>query len=490
MNILLVSPATPDTFWSYTHALPFVRKKAAYPPLGLLTVAAMLPRGWHLKLADLNVAKLAEADIEWADYVLISAMIIQEQSVREVAGRCAARGKRVVAGGPLFTTGHERFGEIPHFVLGEAENVMEALVADMVAGELQPIYRHAEKPDVRRTPGPRWDLIRVKDYASMSVQFSRGCPYNCEFCDIVAMYGRVPRLKTPEQMVSELDALLDAGWKGSIFIVDDNFIGHKARVKELLRALIGWRVRRKVRMPFMTEASLDLVDDQELLDLMVAAGFTSVFIGLETPNENSLTECAKVQNSSRDLVAAVKKIHNAGIEVMGGFIVGFDSDSASIFERQWRFIQEAGVVTAMVGLLNALPQTRLYARLKREGRLLAESTGNNLDAVLNFVPRLDRETLINGYRELVKHLYSPKEYYDRALNFLGQYRSRAPRLWRPVRDLRAFARSLWVMGVRVRGRREYWKYLTKALLRHPRHFGDAVHLAIIGHHFRRIAASL
>ncbi len=490
MNILLVSPATPDTFWSYTHALPFVRKKAAFPPLGLLTVAAMLPRDWHLKLADLNVARLTEAAIEWADYVLISAMIVQERSAHEVAARCAARGKPVVAGGPLFTTGHRRFPEIPHFVLGEAENVMQALLADMVAGHLQPIYQHPDKPDVCRTPVPRWDLIDVKDYASMSVQFSRGCPFNCEFCDIVAMYGRVPRVKTPAQTVNELDALIDAGWNDTIFIVDDNFIGHKAKVKELLRALIGWRARRKIRTPFITEASLNLVDDQELLDLMVAAGFKSVFIGLETPDENSLTECAKAQNTARDLVAAVRKIQSAGIEVMGGFIVGFDNDSASIFERQWRFIQEAGVVTAMVGLLNALPQTRLYARLKREGRLLGESTGNNLDTVLNFVPKLDRETLISGYRELVKHLYAPKAYYRRALTFLRQYRKRGPRMRRPWSDLRAFLRSLWVMGVRTRGRREYWKYFTKALLLYPRTFGEAMHLAIIGHHFRKVAASL
>jgi radical SAM superfamily enzyme YgiQ (UPF0313 family) len=333
-------------------------------------------------------------------------------------------------------------------------------------------------------------LIKVTDYASMSVQFSRGCPFDCEFCDIVAMYGRVPRLKTPSQLLTELDALMDAGWKGNIFIVDDNFIGQKSKVKELLRALIDWRARRKIRLPFLTEASLNLVDDEELLDLMVAAGFTSVFIGLETPEENSLAECAKVPNTSRDLVAAVRKLHKAGIEVMGGFIVGFDNDSVGVFERQRRFIQEAGVVTAMVGLLTALPQTRLYLRLKREGRLLGESTGNNLDAVLNFVPRLDRETLIHGYRELIQYLYAPKTYYRRALTFLGEYRRRGPRMQRPWREIRAFLSSLWVMGVRARGRREYWKYVTKTLLFYPRSFGEAMHLAIVGHHFRIVARSL
>jgi radical SAM superfamily enzyme YgiQ (UPF0313 family) len=490
MNILLVSPATPNTFWSLRHALPFVRKKSAYPPLGLLTVAAMLPRDWHLKLIDLDVIKLSDADIAWADYVLISAMIVQEQSARDVATRSAAQGKRVIAGGPLFTTGHERFPEIPHFVLGEAENVVAGLIEDMIAGDLKPVYQHPDRADLVQTPIPRWDLIRAKDYATMPVQFSRGCPFDCEFCDVVAMFGRVPRVKSPDQMLAELDALLEAGWRNPIFIVDDNFIGHKAKAKQLLRALIDWRKRRKARMPFTTEASLNMVDDPELLDLMVAAGFKAVFIGLETPNEDSLTECAKTQNTQRDLVAAVKQLQRAGIEVMGGFIVGFDNDSETIFERQWRLIQESGVVIAMVGLLTVLPKTRLHARLRREGRLLGESTGNNLDTALNFIPRLDSETLVNGYRTLVQHLYSPKIYYRRALTFLRQRRRRGPRTQRPKEHLLALFSSFWVMGVRVRGRREYWKYLTKVMLTHPRSLGDAIHLAIIGHHFRRVAASL
>ena len=490
MNILLISPATPDTFWSFKHVMSLVSKKAAYPPLGLLTVAAMLPRDWNLRLVDLNVSCLSDAAIDWADYVLLSAMLVQERSVREVAVRCAARGKLVVAGGPLLTTGHQRFPEIPHFVLGEAENLMPTLVADLLAGRLQHIYQHPDKPDVSRTPLPRWDLIDHRAYVTMSVQFSRGCPFNCEFCDIIAMYGRTPRAKTPEQMIAELDALIDAGWKNGIFIVDDNFIGHPRKAKELLRALIDWRARRKVRTPFITEASLNLVDDPELLDLMVAAGFRKVFVGLETPDEASLTECAKVQNTARSLVDAVNTIQRAGIEVMGGFIVGFDNDSGSVFEQQRRFIQEAGVVTAMVGLLTALPQTRLFARLKSEGRILGESSGNNLDTVLNFVPKLDRDTLIEGYRALVKHLYSPQVYYRRALTFLRQYRRRGPRSRIAWNEVGAFIRSLWVVGIRHRGRREYWKFFTKVLLLHPRAFAEAMNLAIVGYHFRKVAASL
>lgn len=490
MNILLVSPTTPDTFWSFKHVLPFVGRKAAFPPLGLLTVAAMLPGEWRLRLVDLNVTALCDSDLDWADYVFVSAMIVHEASVRRIAARCNAKHKPILAGGPLFTTGHQRFPEIPHFVLGEAENVMPALIGDMTAGCLRPTYHDPRKPDLSRTPPPRWDLIRMKDYATMSVQFSRGCPFDCEFCDIISMYGRTPRVKPPAQMIAELEGLRAAGWKGGVFIVDDNFIGHKGKAKALLRALIAWHRRGGAVFPLLTEASLNLADDAELLSLMSRAGFKKVFVGVETPDEQTLASCGKVQNTRRDLIAAVRCIQQAGLEVMGGFIVGFDGDEHSIFERQRRFIQESGIVTAMVGLLTALPQTRLFARLKREGRLLGESTGNNVDAVLNFIPRMDRELLVQGYRRLVQRLYAPRAYYRRALAFLRWYRPRGPRS-RPSRaELGALLRSMWTMGVRTPGRRAYWQFLVQALLMYPRAFGTAVNLAINGHHFRKIAATL
>jgi len=503
MNILLVSPATPDTFWSFRHVLPFVSRKAAFPPLGLLTVAGMLPTEWDMRLVDLNVRRLSDADVMWADYVLVSAMLVQEASAREVLARCAAHGKTVIAGGPLFTTGHARFaaeanaedgvaapvGRI-HMVLGEAEDVMPQLIADLRRGELAPLYDGNTRPDLRSTPAPRWDLVAMRDYATMAVQFSRGCPFNCEFCDIVALYGRVPRLKNPQQLIGELDALLVRGWHGPVFIVDDNFIGHRPNAKALLRALVAWRTEKRITIPFLTEASVNLADDPELLELMVAAGFKKVFIGLETPEEASLAECAKNQNTNRNLLEAVHKIQHAGLEVMGGFIVGFDNDPSDICERQDKFIQSAGIVTAMVGLLNALPQTRLFERLQEEGRILRASSGNNLDAVLNFVPRLDRDRLLAGYRALVKKLYAPRAYYARALTFLANYRTRGPRVRRPWSDVRAFLHSLWVMGVWTRGRREYWKFMARSLLQHPRKFGEAMQLAIMGYHFRRIAAQL
>jgi radical SAM superfamily enzyme YgiQ (UPF0313 family) len=490
MNILLVSPAVPDTFWSFKHVLRFLRKKAAFPPLGLLTIAAMLPRNWSLRVVDLNVRPLQDDDLAWADYVFVSAMYVHEVSVREIAARCQAAGKPVLAGGPLFTTGHARFPEIGHFVLGEAEDLMAGVIADLEAGRLQPVYQEGAKPALTATPAPRWDLIRLRDYVTMALQFSRGCPFDCEFCDIIALFGRVPRLKTPAQFIAELDALVAAGWRDSVFIVDDNFIGHKPKAKALLRELAAWQQRRARPLPLFTEASLNLADDPELLDLMVRAGLHKVFIGVETPSEDSLTECGKVQNTQRDMLEAVRIIQRAGIEVMGGFIVGFDSDHHSIFERQQRFIQEAGVVTAMVGLLTALPRTRLFARLKDEGRLLGESTGNNVDAVLNFVPRMDRESLVAGYRRLVQRLYAPSTYYRRALTFLQTYRPQGPRGRISRAEVWAFVRSLWVLGIWTRGRRAYWQYFVRSLLLYPRSFAEAMNLAITGYHFRRVAAGL
>jgi len=490
MKILLVSPRTPDTFWRFRHALRFVSRKAAMPPLGLLTVAAMLPPDWELKLVDLNARRLKDNDLCWADYVMIGAMIVQKDSVREIVARCTALKKTVIGGGPLFTTGHESFPEIRHFVLGEAEELMPQVVEDMRNGRLQSVYRSANRPEITRTPVPRWDLINLRHYVTMSVQFSRGCPFDCEFCDIIVMNGRVPRTKTPAQLIAELDALCRRGWKNMVFIVDDNFIGNKARTKTLLHALIEWRRRTRPGIGFLTEASMNLADDPELCALMVEAGFKKVFVGIETPSVEALEECRKQQNRNRDLVASVQMLQRAGLEVMGGFIVGFDSDKCDIFKRQFEFIQRSGVATAMVGLLSALPQTRLWQRLKHEGRLEAESTGNNSDATLNFKPRLNREFLQSGYRELVKKLYEPRHYYQRIRTFLKSHRPTGPRLRLSRADIIAFLKSFWVLGVWHRGRVGYWRLFWGTLLRHPRQFPHAIELAILGYHFRCVANSL
>lgn len=490
MNILLVAPDTPLTFWSFRHVLWFVSRKAAFPPLGLLTVAAMLPSDWQLKLVDLDVSNLQDADIEWADWVFLSGMIVHTNSCRTVAARCVAKNKPVIAGGPLFTTGHEQFPEIGHFVIGEAEKIIPRLVEDMKCGTVLKYYESSHRPEITQTPIPRWDLIHLRDYAMASVQFSRGCPFDCEFCDIIVMYGRKPRIKAPQQMIHELDALIDAGWRGPIFIVDDNFIGNKTKVKAFLRQLIAWRRRRAVRIPFATQASLNLVDDEELLHLMVQAGFKKVFFGIETPVAESLAECNKLPNTGRNLAAAVKTIQHAGIEVIGGFIIGFDNDQHNVFERQLTFIQETGIVTAMVGLLNALPKTRLFARLTLEGRIIGKTTGDNLSGVLNFVPKLDREVLMDGYRSLVKQLYAPKEYYRRITTFLREYQRQGPRIRVTRSEFAAFLKSLWVLGVWSRGRRAYWSFLVRSMLLYRRKFAEAMNLAILGHHFRKVAKAL
>ncbi len=490
MNVLLVSPQTPDTFWSFKHVLRFVSKQSTFPPLGLLTVAALLPRAWSLKLVDLNVARLRDEDLRQADVVMLSAMLVHEASVREVVTRCAALGKRVVAGGPLFTTGHEAFPEIQHFVLGEAEELMPQLVADLESGRLQKIYQAAHRPSLALSPVPRWDLIDLKPYVTMAVQFSRGCPFDCEFCDIIVMNGRVPRTKSPAQVIAELEVLRARGWQDMVFLVDDNFIGNKTRTRELLHEMIAWRRRTQPKMGFFTEASVNLADDAELRALMVAAGFTKVFVGIETPSVESLVECRKVQNQGRDLVAAVETLQRDGLQVMGGFIVGFDSDQPDIFKRQFDFIQRSGVVTAMVGLLSALPQTRLYQRLKREGRLETRSTGNNTDATLNFRPKLNREFLQTGYRELMKKLYEPSAYYQRIRTFMKNHQPAGPSLRLSRVDVQAFVKSFWLLGVWHRGRVAYWRFFWSTLLRRPRQFRYGMELAIVGYHFRRVAQRL
>jgi radical SAM superfamily enzyme YgiQ (UPF0313 family) len=490
MRVLLISPRSPDTFWSFKHVLPFVSKRAVFPPLGLLTVAALLPRSWNLKLVDLNVRQLRDADLQWADYVMVGAMIVHKESVREIIARCRTIGRTVIGGGPLFTADPEAWDADVHCVLGEAENVMGDLQRDLESGRLRRRYEARGRPDVAHTPVPRWDLINFRDYVTMLVQFSRGCPYDCEFCDIVALNGRVPRTKSPDQMIAELDVLQQMGWRDMVFLVDDNFIGNKVRVKEFLVELVRWRKRTGSTMGFFTEASVNLADDEELLSLMVEAGFKRVFLGIETPIRSSLEECQKFQNTRRDLAESVRAIHRAGLEVMGGFIVGFDNDPTDIFERQYEFIQKTGIVTAMVGLLTALPQTRLYKRLQSEGRLLAETTGDNTAAVLNFVPQLDRRYLIEGYRGLMRSLYEPRSYYQRILAFLKEHYPQGPRVSLSWTDFKAFLKSLWLMGVWHRGRGAFWLFFSSVLLRHPRQVTHAMTLAIYGHHFRRVAAGL
>ncbi|MDP3185926.1 MAG: radical SAM protein, partial [Anaerolineales bacterium] len=421
MKILLVYPEFPDTFWSFKHALKFIRKKAGAPPLGLLTVAAMLPSEWEKRLADLNVTNLTNEDLAWADYVFVSAMVVQRESVRAIIKRCKTAGVKVVAGGPLFTMEHEQFPDVDHFVLNEAEETLAPFLRDLEQGQARRVYASAEFPDIHQTPVPLWQMADLRHYDTISIQFSRGCPFNCDFCNVAAFLRHRPRTKTAAQIIAELDSLYALGWRKSIFFVDDNFIGNKKHIKtEVLPALIEWR-KNKTGMPFSTEASINLADDPVLLRLMVQAGFDTVFVGIETPNEDSLAECSKNQNKGRDLVESVKQLHRAGLQVQGGFIVGFDNDSPSIFQQQIDFIQKSGIVTAMVGLLLAPPRTRLYERLRKEGRLANEMSGDNVDGSTNIIPKMGMEPLREGYRKILSQIYAPKFYYERVLTFLREY---------------------------------------------------------------------
>jgi radical SAM superfamily enzyme YgiQ (UPF0313 family) len=494
LRILLVYPRYPDTFWSFKHALKFIFKKAAFPPLGLLTVAAMLPEKWEKKLVDMNTTALTDKDLDWADYVFLSGMVAQQDSAREVIDRCKRLGAKIVVGGPFFNPGYEDFGfdEIDHLIFGEAEDKLPLFVEDLEKGCAKHIYASEEFPDISRTPVPLWSLVNTKKYQSMTIQYSRGCPFNCEFCDIVILNGHKPRTKDKSQIIAELDALYDAGWRASVFFVDDNFIGNKRKLKsEILPAIIEWSEEKKRPFTFYTEASINLADDEELMRLMVEAGFDCVFVGIESPSEESLVECNKLQNKNRDLLASVRRIQNYGLQVQGGFIVGFDSDPLSIFKSQIDFIQKSGIVTAMVGVLMAPPETKLYKRLKKENRILPKGSGDNTDGSTNFIPKMGRETLARGYKHIVDTIYAPKPYYDRIKTFLKEYKPGGKGKFRvSLVHLVALIRSTWALGVKERGRIHYWKLVVWTLLKKPKTFPLSMTLAVQGFHFRKVAGKI
>lgn len=488
MKVLLVYPVFPDTYWSFRHALKFEGKQAAFPPLGLLTVSTMLPKQWERKLVDMNVETLWPDDIEWADLVFISAMIVQNESLEQVVELCRSMGKKVVVGGPYVSTSSERLPDADHIFIGEAETTLPEFINDLELGIARKIYKADERPSLLNTPVPDFGLVDMKHYSAMNVQYSRGCPFNCEFCDIIEIYGRVPRTKSNDQMLAELDALNQAGWRGLVFIVDDNFIGNKKNVRLLLPDLIAWSRRNRFPFSFITEASINLAEDDALLQMMEDAGFRRVFLGIETPVEESLKAAQKGQNTRRDLLESIHKIQSYGMEVMAGFIVGFDSDPDDIFDRQMNFIRESGIPLAMVGLLAALPDTQLWRRLEKEGRLLDISTGNNTDCSLNFIPKMDMTSLIEGYKTILRNIYSPKEYYLRALDCLSRFHQNRvePRQINLMDDLRAFFNIVLTLGIRDRSRTQFWSYFYKVLRFHPRDFAHGLTLAAMGYHFRQI----
>jgi radical SAM superfamily enzyme YgiQ (UPF0313 family) len=485
MNALLVYPRFPDTYWSFRYALSFQGKRAAQPPLGLMTVAALLPASWNRRLIDTNVERLRDSDLAWAEIVFLSGMHVQQEHLLSIVRRCRELGVRTVVGGPIASSLSAAELEADHVVIGEAEDIVANLAGELEAGTARPVYQAVERPALDRSPMPDFSLIRMKRYSTMTVQYSRGCPFNCEFCDIIEIYGRRPRAKPVAQFLAEFDQLYAAGWRGPVFIVDDNFIGDKVRVRALLAAVAEWQRARRYPFRFITEASLNLSDDPALLRAMKEAGFASVFLGIETPDATSLAATNKHQNTRRDLLDSVGIIQSCGIEVMGGFILGFDTDREDIFDRLVDFIQKSAIPIAMVGLLQAMPGTQLHRRLVREGRILHAGCGNNTACELNFLPRMNEHRLVEGYRSVLRRIYSREAYYARVRAYLHRCR---PHYQARINlgNLRALVLSIIRLGVLDRARLSYWKFLLLAATRYRRSFGAAMTMAVMGYHFRVI----
>ena len=482
MNVLLLYPGFPDTFWSFRYALPFLGKRSAYPPLGLLTVSALLPPHWKRKLVDLNVEKLRDKDLAWADVAFLSAMLVQGPSLSRLIARCREAGLPTVVGGPITSADHPSYAEADHVVRGEAEGIIETLCADVEAGNARRRYESPGRADMTRVPPPELRLARMRRYSAMPLQYSRGCPFACEFCDVIELFGRTPRAKSAEQVLEEFERLYEIGWRGSVFVVDDNFVGNTKALKPLLPRIADWMHSRRNPFSLFTQASINLAGDDELLSLMRAARFNRVFVGIETPVTESHRAAGKLQNATTDLLDAVRRIQDHGIEVMGGFILGFDQDPPEIFEKQIAFIREAAIPVSMVGLLNALPNTRLWRRLSEEGRILQQSLGDNTAALLNFIPRMSSEALLAGYRRVLASIYSPAAYFERAQAMLCRLGAGAkPRL--VFSDYLALGQSIIRQGIFARYRAAYWRFLGRSVLRTPGRLGTAVTLAIMGHHF-------
>ena len=511
-NILLLYPETPkDTYWSFTHALRMIGKKVSTPPLGLLTVAAMLPREeFDLRLVDMNATELRDADLAWADIVFVSSMIAHKDSLETVLPRLKAAGKIVVSGGPYTTTAYAETDNVDCFFIGEAEAVWDSFLTDLRAGTLRPAYgaavrdeevdrlrshfgpealivRAVDYPDINLAPLPRFDLLDLKQYSLMPVQASRGCPVGCEFCDIWRRYGRKPRNKLYDRMLAEMEELYRLGWRDTVFLVDDNFIGNKVRAKELLRELIVWQEAHDRPFPFLTESTLSMADDDELLELMEAAGFNSVFVGIETPAHESLKETRKHINTTGSMADKVAKIQARGIQLMSGFIIGFDADPDDIAERMTACIQEMGIPQAMIGLLTALPDTDLHDRLEQEGRVRGKTSGNNTHGfTMNFVPTRPEERVVGDYKQVLDAAYSRnlKGFFERCTVLRGRWPGRRRHAFgrMPVRmQLRALGMYLWA-ALRSPYRVSAYKFLLSTLVTKPSFFAEAVTLGVKGHH--------
>jgi radical SAM superfamily enzyme YgiQ (UPF0313 family) len=491
MKVLLVNPKFPETYWSFRHALPFEGKRSVFPPLGLLTVSGLLPRSYERRLVDLEIESLKTSQIEWADMVFITGMLAQKESLHEIVERCRKLGKRIVLGGPYVTSTIEELPYADHIFQGEAETTLPQFFEDLERGTAKRTYKAPERPPMSLAPIADFGLVNMKKYSCMSVQYSRGCPFSCEFCDIIEIYGRIPRTKSNQQVIAEFNELKRLGWRGPLFIVDDNFIGNKKNVRLLMPELIEWQKKNGYPFSLLTEASVNLADDDDLLSAMKEAGFRRVFLGIETPVEESLKEAQKSQNRG-NLLESVRKIQSHGMEVMGGFIVGFDNDPEDIFERQIEFIRESAIPMAMVGMLNALPDTQLWKRLEKEGRLLgADATGNNTIATVNFIPKMDVDTLIAGYQRIMRTIYKPSEYYRRALDSLQRVPQDVPEAhqYHGIKAVKAFLRIAFKLGVLDAERREFWRFFLEAARTHHDRMTELLRHAAMAYHFRKLNES-
>jgi len=483
MRVLLVNPEFPDSYWSGKHSLPLARRRSFLPPLGLITVAALLPREWDCRLIDLNIEPLTDDDLLGADVVMLTGMLVQRPSLHEILARCRKLDVRTAVGGPYVTALPDEVDDADYVVIGEGEEIVPVFAADLAAGRAQHIYRETEKPDLTQGPLPRYDLLKVKAYHHMALQYSRGCPFNCEFCDIIVMYGRKPRTKASAQVITELEAIKSTGFRGDVFFVDDNFIGNKKAVKQVLPDVAAWRERTRPQLEFYTEASMNIADDTELVELMTEAGFTAVFIGIETPEEDALRETRKVQNLKRNMKDQVHWLLEKGLDVYGGFILGFDNDGPDSFNKMINFVQDAAIPYAMVGMLGALPNTPLYARLEKEGRLRPEVTGDQF-GLTNVVTKIPAAQMMAGYRKVLQTLYNPEQYFQRCRKNLSRWNPvRGQRRRLHLRDLLNAARAIRVQGLTGRYRLAYWRFLRWVVKHHPTKLSRAIAQAAAGHHY-------
>ena len=472
--------------------LELLSEKVVMPPLGLITVAALCPPEWTLRLVDEALEDMTDEDLLWADVVMVGGMEVQKEGMREALARARRLGRRTMVGGPYASSQPERMLALAdHVVVGEPDEVFAQIAAALESGTAQRLYEITEKPDVTRSPIPRFDLLKLKKYASMGIQFSRGCPFQCEFCDIIVLYGRKPRTKLPQQVLAELDTLLRLGWMKQIFIVDDNFIGNHQRALELCLELEKWQQARGFPVMFYTEASMDLACKTALLEAMVRANFFHVFLGIESPSRESLKETHKFQNLATDPISCIDLLHEKGLWVTGGFIVGFDSDTEDIFDRQIEFIERTAIPWALLNSLHAMPNTALYARMQKEGRLLEEAPHTSGDGnPSNFRTKLAPAVLLRGQAKTLRAIYDPRTFYERAWRSMQRWNVKETQ--HPARQPGAVGiagivlRSVWHQGIKSDYRGAYWKYALRILTRYalnPAKLWMAATILIAGHHF-------